>query len=121
MSKAEQLAPAAAAQGCLLGSDCVTGQCKVTAPSADLKYTSCVNGVKVDRFVCGGATCSTPCVLGDGCAADSDCSTGNCDATTNVCRQLTAADMCGDTELIYFEKTSTVAARSAAASRRRAR
>ena len=87
MSKAEQLAPAAAAQACLLGSDCVSGQCEATAPSADLKCTSCVNGVKDGTLIaidCGDATCSTPCVFGDGCAADSDCRTGNCDANTNV-------------------------------------
>lgn len=91
----QQLSPAAAAQKCLLGSDCATGQCEVTAPSANLKYTSCKNGVKNDTETaidCGGATCKNRCVVGDDCAAGSDCGTGKC--TAGTCAALTAVDLC---------------------------
>ena len=65
--------------------DCRSGQCRATAPSADLLCTSCTdtvkNGVETD-VDCGGADCKG-CGQGAACTGPSDCASLQCES--NVC------------------------------------
>ena len=68
---------------CLVDADCASGQCRATAPSADLLCTSCTDTVKnsVETDVdCGGANCKS-CGQGAACTGPSDCASEQCESS----------------------------------------
>ncbi|MCB9592749.1 MAG: hypothetical protein H6719_08450 [Sandaracinaceae bacterium] len=78
--------------GCATGSDCTGGSCD--ASSMTCAAVSCTDGARngdetdVD---CGGATCGA-CADGAGCAAETDCTSGVCDAASSTCSAATCTD-----------------------------
>ena len=75
--------PCATGLACMVGSDCVTGNCDPATKICALPQ--CADGVKDGAETgvdCGGGTCA-PCAIGTACMVPGDCATDVC--TTNVC------------------------------------
>jgi len=84
---------------CATATDCVSGYCDpISDTCASNPGETCGDGVHNQDETdvdCGGASCA-PCGLADACAANSDCSSGNCDVgVTDTCVPASAAT-CSD-------------------------
>ena len=79
---------------CIMDSDCSSGKCHTSDDGRIC--VSCTNGQKdgaESDIDCGG-TCTNKCGIESRCLSESDCVTGQCNATSFRCRTETPAEQC---------------------------